>query len=145
MANEFKTGGRKQGTPNKINNDIKEVINEFISNNISDIQNVYSGLEPKEKMQYLIKLLDYSIPKLKAIEVENTSSINNNIINLGSGINSNVTSFITHLKQVLDNNDTKEAENLINTFVANKGVENLTDEQISNELKRLTIKPKDWI
>ena len=68
MAKGIKTGGRAKGSTNKINNDVKKAINEFISNNIADIQTVYDSLEPKEKIQYLTKLLEYSVPKLKAVE-----------------------------------------------------------------------------
>jgi len=68
MAKGIKTGGREQGTPNKLTQNTRELINEFISNNIGDIQSNYDKLEPKERMYFFTKLLEYSIPRLKTIE-----------------------------------------------------------------------------
>ena len=71
MAKGFKTGGREQGTPNKVTKDVRELINTFIGNNIGNIQEIFDELQPKEKMYFVVKMLDYVIPKLKSIEVEN--------------------------------------------------------------------------
>lgn len=62
--------GRPRGAKTKIKGDILAQVKEFIENNMEDIQEDYDLLEPKEKMQFLIKLLEFAIPKATAPKEE---------------------------------------------------------------------------
>ena len=68
--------GRPRGAKTKIKGDILAQVKEFIENNMQSIQEDYDMLEPKEKMQFLIKLLEFAIPKAQAKEEEEPQGIN---------------------------------------------------------------------
>ena len=59
-----KTGGRKAGTPNKFNRDFREQISSFIEKNWCKVQIDFDSLQPKERIQFIEKLLKYTTPAL---------------------------------------------------------------------------------
>jgi hypothetical protein len=63
--------GKKPGTPNKINQEIRGRINEFLDNNFETIQNDLMQLEARERVKFYIELLQYGLPKLKQVELTN--------------------------------------------------------------------------
>lgn len=68
-----KTGGRAKGTPNKVTTSLKEWISLLIEQNREQIVQDLTELEPKERLQFLLKLMEYIIPKAKEEEKkENT-------------------------------------------------------------------------
>ena len=72
----MKYGGRKQGTPNKVTSELREAYTELIQNNIGKIQHLFdkvSEANPTKALELLLKLSEFAIPKLKAIEVSNDS------------------------------------------------------------------------
>jgi hypothetical protein len=69
-----KTGGREMGTPNKITKDIRESYQLLIGNNLEQIKTDLKELTPKERIEVLIKLSEYVIPKLNKVE-SNVDSI----------------------------------------------------------------------
>ncbi len=64
MAQGIKTGGRKKGTSNKLTGTVKEMITQFIENEIKHLPGILKQLEPKEKAELIIKLLPYIVPKI---------------------------------------------------------------------------------
>jgi hypothetical protein len=62
--------GRPKGVQNRVTTEIKEVINQFINDNIGNLQNEFNNLESKDKLRFLIDLLPYVIPKLQSLEVK---------------------------------------------------------------------------
>lgn len=62
--------GRPPGTANKVNQEIRERINDFLDNNFSMIESDLLELEPKERVKFYIELLQYSLPKLKATDLK---------------------------------------------------------------------------
>ncbi len=72
MANRKKTGGRKAGTPNKITSNLRGFIEVFLANNLEEVCNEFSKLEPKEKINAYLKLLEFAIPKLTRMQSEIT-------------------------------------------------------------------------
>lgn len=64
MAKGIKSGGRCSGTPNKITRDLKETINEFLNNNIDSLQDNFNQLDAKDKINFIERLLRYSIPRM---------------------------------------------------------------------------------
>lgn len=61
--------GRPQGTPNRINEEIRSRINDFLDNNFTTIQNDLMQLEPRERIKFYIDLLQFGLPKLKTVEL----------------------------------------------------------------------------
>lgn len=68
MEKRIKTGGRKQGTPNKISTNVRECFAELISQNLENLQSDIEALEPKDRIKVIIDLAKFVIPNLKAIE-----------------------------------------------------------------------------
>lgn len=66
MANNTgrKYGGRKKGTPNKITGTVKEMINKTLTKQLESLPKLLSELSPKERVEVVIKLLPYLIPKM---------------------------------------------------------------------------------
>jgi len=62
--------GRKIGSLNKTTTEIKEIMVQFIGDNIGNIQSEFDKLEAKEKLFFFEKILKYIIPinnELKSI------------------------------------------------------------------------------
>ncbi len=70
----LKTGGRAKGTPNKVTTEIREFYKELIENNLEQLESDLIELTPKERIEVLIKLSEYVIPKLNKVE-SNVDSI----------------------------------------------------------------------
>jgi hypothetical protein len=64
MAKGIKTGGRQKGTSNKLSGTVKEMITQFVTDEIQHLPTLLNKLEPKEKAEYIIKLLPYIMPKI---------------------------------------------------------------------------------
>jgi len=63
MAKGIKTGGRQKGTANKLTGTVKEMIGQLVAKEIENLPTVLNKLEPKEKAEFIIKLLPYILPK----------------------------------------------------------------------------------
>lgn len=78
MAKGIKTGGRESGTPNKMTIDLRNIVKSFIDKNIDEMQFCFEQLEPKEKLIFIEKMLQYCLPKMQSIAVtpekENSNS-----------------------------------------------------------------------
>ena len=55
--------GRPPGAKNRTTAQIKELLNEFVSMNLEDIQEQYNQLEPREKLQFFERVLKYVVPQ----------------------------------------------------------------------------------
>ena len=69
MAKGIKTGGRNQGTPNKITKELRERISDFLKENWTQIEKDFHQLEPKERVILFERLLQYTIPRMQATEL----------------------------------------------------------------------------
>ncbi|HZL11069.1 MAG TPA: hypothetical protein VFC65_13835 [Prolixibacteraceae bacterium] len=76
MAKGIKTGGRQKGTSNKLSGTVKEMITQFVTNEIQHLPSLLNRLEPKEKAEYIIKLLPYILPKKATVEEPKEDSPN---------------------------------------------------------------------
>ena len=58
-----KTGGRKKGTPNKTTAELKKWVHAFVSENLDEIKTEFSEMEVDQKINVIMKLLPYVLPK----------------------------------------------------------------------------------
>ena len=63
MAKGIKTGGRKKGTQNKVSGTIKEMISLSVRKELESLPTLLKQLEPKERIEIMIKLIAYLVPK----------------------------------------------------------------------------------
>ena len=88
MAKGVKTGGRKKGTPNKVTGTVREMVSKSISKELESLPYILAELEPKERIDSIIKLMPYILPKAEIkseMEKQKTGSktiIENFIANL---------------------------------------------------------------
>jgi hypothetical protein len=64
MAIGIKTGGRTAGTENKTTKEIRAVLKEIINNELLNIESLLCKLQPKERLELVIKLMPFVLPKL---------------------------------------------------------------------------------
>jgi len=76
MANSTgkKFGGRTKGTPNKENKKTRELIEQLVKENFSQLDLDIKGLSPRDRVQAIISLLKYCTPTFKAIELTDETS-----------------------------------------------------------------------
>ena len=63
-----KTGGRAPGTPNKITAELREVLKGVVAKELTTITATLEALPPRERLEVLVKLLPYCMPRIGAIE-----------------------------------------------------------------------------
>ena len=65
-----KFGGRSKGTLNKSTAETKTLLHNIVGNQLDEVENLLSTLEPKEKLDAIIKLLRYVLPLQSEIAIE---------------------------------------------------------------------------
>lgn len=65
-----KTGGRKANTPNKVNAQSKEVIQNLVNSEVLKIPDLLDKLKPKDRLEIIIKLIGFVVPKQTKVELE---------------------------------------------------------------------------
>lgn len=70
MAIGIKTGGRTAGTENKTTKEIRAVLKEVINNELLNIESLLCVLQPKERLELVIKLMPFVLPKLAPEPIE---------------------------------------------------------------------------
>lgn len=68
MANTTgkKYGGREKGTPNKLTKELRSVLKEVIYNELDNIEERLDQLEPKQRLELVVKLMPYVFPKMES-------------------------------------------------------------------------------
>lgn len=67
MANNTgkKYGGRKAGTPNKLTKELRAVLKNILHQEIELLPEHFNKLDPKDRMELLVKLLPFALPKVE--------------------------------------------------------------------------------
>jgi hypothetical protein len=65
-----KTGGRKQGTPNKVTGDLRTWVNDILNENRDQFAADLKQLEPHQRVSVFEKLLSYAVPKMQSVEAK---------------------------------------------------------------------------
>lgn len=66
MANTTgkKFGGRKKGTPNRLTKETRTLLKNIVYSEIENIETLLSDLETEKRLEFIIKLLPYVVPKV---------------------------------------------------------------------------------
>jgi len=69
MANTTgnKYGGREKGTPNRITKELRSLLKDVLYEEIGALQERLDTLNPKERVELLIKLMPYALPKVTSV------------------------------------------------------------------------------
>tara|TARA_B110000977_G_scaffold199957_1_gene288879 strand:+ start:27 stop:269 length:243 start_codon:yes stop_codon:yes gene_type:complete len=69
MANTTgnKYGGREKGTPNRMTKELRTLLKDILYQELEEIQERLELLKPKERLELLIKLMPYALPKVTSI------------------------------------------------------------------------------
>ena len=67
MANNTgkKYGGREAGTPNKVTKELRAVLKNILHQEIELLPEHFNKLDPKDRMELLVKLLPFALPKVE--------------------------------------------------------------------------------
>lgn len=60
--------GRPKGSQNRITKELKAGIMSFLENNWRGVQSDFDQLEPRDKLTFILKLLEYALPKQRSID-----------------------------------------------------------------------------
>ena len=74
MAKTNNPNGRPVGSRNKATAPIRERIGLFLSNNWLQVERDFKTLSPKDRLQFISRLLDYAGPKMASIDVRQETS-----------------------------------------------------------------------
>lgn len=66
MANNTgkKFGGREAGTPNRLTKELRAALKNIIHQEIELLPYHFEKLEPRDRLELLIKMLPYALPKV---------------------------------------------------------------------------------
>ena len=69
MANNTgkKYGGRQKGTPNRMTKELRSVLKDVLYEEIEALQERLDALKPKERLELIIKLMPYALPKVTSV------------------------------------------------------------------------------
>jgi hypothetical protein len=62
-----KTGGRVAGTPNKITIELRKTLKGIVAGELEALPTTFEQLQPRERLELLIKLLPFCLPKVDSI------------------------------------------------------------------------------
>ena len=76
MAKGIKTGGRQAGTPNRLTKELRIALKNILYEELQKIPDHMNNLDPKDRLELIIKLIPYVLPKVEAVNYkENEPSI----------------------------------------------------------------------
>lgn len=64
----IKTGGRQIGTPNKLTKELREKLKAVIEIELTNLPQYFSEIDTAGKIDLLVKLIPYVLPKVTPIE-----------------------------------------------------------------------------
>ena len=67
MASGIKTGGRIKGTPNRLTKELRIALKNIMFQEIESIPEQLKSLDPKDRLELIIKLMPYVFPKVSSV------------------------------------------------------------------------------
>jgi hypothetical protein len=71
-----KTGGRVAGTPNKVSGELRKTLKQIIAAELDALPTMLGELPARERLELLIKLMPFCLPKVNTIGGSYDSSWN---------------------------------------------------------------------
>lgn len=65
-----KFGGRSKGTLNKSTAETKTLLHNIVGNQLDEVENLLMKLDAKEKLEIIVKLLPYVLPRQSEIAID---------------------------------------------------------------------------
>jgi len=65
-----KTGGRQKGTPNKMTKEIRDLLKSIYETELEKVPQYLEELTPKERINFIIKISPFILPRLDSIDME---------------------------------------------------------------------------
>ena len=62
-----KQGGRTKGVPNRLTKEMRSVLKDIVYNELDNIQETLESLTAKERLDTILKLIPYVVPKVKKV------------------------------------------------------------------------------
>ena len=60
-----KYGGRQAGTPNRLTKELRAALKNILHQEIELLPDHFNKLEPKDRLELLVKLLPFALPKVE--------------------------------------------------------------------------------
>ena len=57
-----KYGGRKKGTPNRLTKEVRTLLKNLLFSELSQVESHFEKLDPKDRVELLIKLMPFICP-----------------------------------------------------------------------------------
>lgn len=104
----IKTGGRQKGSPNKVTSAVKECISKMLTDytNSETFLKDFAELEPKERLMIAEKLMNYVVPKMQSVAVEDVNKEKKSTVDLLIQLRDGNRDVIPNLTE--DNNEDEE-------------------------------------
>ncbi len=67
MAQGKKTGGRQQGTPNKITKSVREMLEGILNDELEGIYKHLKAVGPKDRLNFIVRILPYLLPRYQTV------------------------------------------------------------------------------
>ena len=83
-----KTGGRQKGTPNKANANLKNTIHCIVERQFETLESDLEELDGRDKINFVLKLIEYVLPKQREQKIDFNSLTDEEIDNLISKLKS---------------------------------------------------------
>lgn len=61
-------GGRKKGTPNRVTQERRELINQFLTDKWEDFIDMYDNADVDTRLKIYMELIPYTTPKMASVE-----------------------------------------------------------------------------
>jgi hypothetical protein len=81
MAKGQKTGGRKEGTPNKVTKGMRDRLTSVLQSELDHLPELFEEVTARDRLQFIIKLIPYIIPQAE-IEADQVISGKPNFFDL---------------------------------------------------------------
>jgi hypothetical protein len=67
MAKGIKTGGRKEGTQNRLTSEMRSVLKGIIDHELDHLPDHLDKLDDKQRLEFVLRLLPFVLPKVEVI------------------------------------------------------------------------------